>query len=93
MYTKKQHIIRKTTIVVASFLIGIVSTVFAAATYDATIQSRATSMFNAIKSNADVMDPRDVSSYYTLVHLNILSLIQVLTSLDTSITAEIEATA
>jgi len=92
MYTKKQHIVRKTIIVSVSFLLGIVSTVIAAATYDANIQTRATKMFNTIKSNASTLATADQQAYYTLVHLNIQSLIQVLTSVDSSLMLELGTT-
>ncbi len=89
MHTKKQHIVRKTIIVSVSFLLGIVSTVIAAATYDANIQTRATKMFNTIKSNASTLATADQQAYYTLVRLNIQSLIQVLTSVDSSLMVEL----
>ena len=92
MHTKKQHIVRKTIIVSVSFLLGIVSTVIAAATYDANIQTRATKMFNTIKSNASTLATADQQAYYTLVHLNIQSLIQVLTSVDSSLMVELGST-
>ena len=65
MHTKKQHIVRKTIIVSVSFLLGIVSTVIAAATYDANIQTRATKMFNTIKSNANTLATADQQAYYS----------------------------
>ena len=92
MHTKKQHIVRKTIIVSVSFLLGIVSTVIAAATYDANIQTRATKMFNTIKSNASTLATADQQAYYTLVRLNIQSLIQVLTSVDSSLMLELGTT-
>ena len=89
MHTKKQHIVRKTIIVSVSFILGIVSTVIAAATYDANIQTRATKMFNTIKSNASNLAEADQKAYFTLVHLNIQSLMQVLTSVDASLDIEL----
>jgi len=89
MHTKKQHIVRKTIIVSVSFILGIVSTVIAAATYDANIQTRATKMFNTIKSNASTLATADQQAYYTLVRLNIESLIQVLMSVNSSLDIEL----
>ena len=85
MYTKKQHIVRKTLIVLLSFTGGIITTVLASAVYDANVQSRANTIFSTIKSNATTMDPLDTTSYYTLVRMNIKSLIQVLTLVDENV--------
>ena len=89
MYTKKQHIVRKTIIVSLSFILGFASAVFAAATYDANVQSRAAAMMKTIKSNASTLAPVDQTAYYTLVRLNIESLIQVLMSVNSSLDVEI----
>lgn len=89
MFTKKQHIVRKTIIVSVSCILGILTTVFAAATYDANIQSRAGAMLKSIRSNASTLAPSEKVAYYTLVHNNIQSLIQVLTGVDTNVSAEI----
>ena len=89
MYTRKQHILRKSMIILVSFVFGIVTTVIAAATYDANIQARADKIFATIKSNASSMDPLDVTSYYTLVRINIASLMQVLTVVDDGIAVQL----
>ena len=92
MYSTKQHIVRKSLIVLVSFIWGIATTVLASAFYDANVQSRATKMFTAITNNANQLDPKDVPTYYNLVHLNIQSLMQVLTSVDTSVMAALSQT-
>lgn len=89
MHNKKQHIVRKTIIVLGSFVFGIVGTVIAAATYDANIQNRVSSMMKSIRTNASTLAPTDTASYYTLVHLNIQSLLQVLTSVDQNLMVEL----
>lgn len=89
MHTKKQHIVRKTIIISVSFILGIVSTVIAAATYDANIQTRATKIFDAIENNAKNFTEIDKKAYYTLVRLNIQSLIQVLGIVDKTLMIEL----
>ena len=49
-------------------------------------------MFAAITNNASKLDPLDVQNYYSLVHLNIQSLIQVLTSVDASVMTALSQT-
>jgi hypothetical protein len=85
MYAKNQHIAKKVTIAIVSFTLGIFTTVFASAVYDTNIQNRANTIFSTLKSNASNMDPLDISSYYTLVRMNIKSLMQVLTLVDENI--------
>ncbi len=89
MYTRKQHIIRKAIITLVTFTGGVISTVIASAIYDASIQSRATTILATIDSNASTMDPIDVVSYYTLVHMNIESLMQVLSVVDNTLTEKL----
>jgi hypothetical protein len=88
-YSKKQHITRKAIIICLAFAWWMISTVLAAAVYDANIQSRATAILATIDSNASAMDPMDVVSYYTLVHMNIESLMQVLSVVDSSLTEKL----
>lgn len=89
MYTKKQHIARKTIIILITFVWGVITTVLATGVYDTNVQSRANAMVDTIKSNASTMDPLDVSSYYSLVRMNISSLMQVLTVVDGKVAIEL----
>lgn len=89
MYTKKQHIIRKSLIIGSSFLLGIATTAIAAAVYDANIQSRADAMFATIESNAHTISASDRPAYYSLVRMNISSLIQVLTLVDDKVSTKL----
>ncbi len=88
-YTRKQQFLRKGFIFFLSFTCGIISTVVAAAVYDANVQSRANTIFNSIQSIAGTLDESDVPSYYNLVRMNIASLIQVLTLVDTKVALEL----
>ncbi|MBX9808907.1 hypothetical protein K2X92_00775 [Candidatus Gracilibacteria bacterium] len=88
MYQAK-HIIRKSVIVGLSFAVGVVSTVFAAATYDISVQTRANTIFDVIKKNASTMDQSDSIAYYNLVRLNIKSLVEVFSVVDASIVGEL----
>lgn len=87
MYIKKHHLIKKS-IVLASFFVCIIASTFAAVTYDSTIQSRAATLLSTIKANAQKISPLDTSSYYSLLRLNIKSLMQVLTLVDEGIVSE-----
>ena len=49
-------------------------------------------MFNTIKSNASNLAEADQKAYFTLVHLNIQSLMQVLTSVDANLMLELGTT-
>jgi len=88
-YTRKQQFLRKGFIFILSFTCGIATTVLAAAVYDATVQSRANTIFNSIQSVAGTLDESDVPSYYNLVRMNISSLIQVLRLVDVKVAAEL----
>lgn len=66
-----------------------ITTVLATGVYDTNVQSRANAMVDTIKSNASTMDPLDVSSYYSLVRMNISSLMQVLTVVDGKVAIEL----
>lgn len=66
-----------------------ITTVLAAAVYDANIQSRANKIFDTIRSNASIMDPLDIPAYYSLVRMNVASLMQVLTLVDDKIDIEL----
>jgi hypothetical protein len=68
------------------------STVLAAAVYDASVQSRANTIFDVIKNNASTMNQSDSTAYYNLVRLNIKSLVEVLTAVDGKILTEIGST-
>ncbi|MBX9808908.1 hypothetical protein K2X92_00780 [Candidatus Gracilibacteria bacterium] len=92
MYSKKQHIARKTIITCLAFAGGMISTVLAAAVYDANVQSRANTIFDVIKKNASTMDQSDSTAYYNLVRLNIKSLVEVLTAVDGKILTELGST-
>lgn len=48
-------------------------------------------MMKSIKTNASTLAPADASAYYTLVHLNIQSLLKVLISVDEGLLAEISS--
>lgn len=85
MYTKKQHIMRKSLIIVTSFVLGVATTAIAAAVYDANIQSRADAMLATIRSNASTLSPADTPAYYSLVRSNIQSLIAVLNTVDSAL--------
>lgn len=87
MYTKKQHIISKSLIIIASFVLGVTTTAIAASVYDASIQSRADAMIATIKSNASTLNPADAPAYYSLVRANIQSLISVLKTVDNGLVA------
>ncbi len=89
MFTRKQHIVRKTLIVATSFLMGATLTLFAASVYDASVQTRATKIFESIKTNASSMNQADSMAYYSLVRMNIKSLIEVLTLVETNLSGEI----
>ena len=82
MYTKKQHIVRKSLIIITSFALGVATTAIAAAVYDASIQSRADAMLSTIRSNASTLSSVDRPAYYGLVRSNIQSLISVLNAVD-----------
>lgn len=82
MHTKSRKALRIGMITSISFISGIIVTIVAAATYDATIQSRALKMLTAIKSNAQELSPEDAGAYYSLVRENIKSLIAVLSEVD-----------
>jgi hypothetical protein len=85
MFTRKQHIVRKTLIVATSFLMGATLTLFAASVYDASVQTRATKIFESIKTNASSMNQADSMAYYSLVRMNIKTLIEVLTLVETNL--------
>ena len=85
MYTKKQHIMRKSLIVVSAFVLGVATTALAAAVYDANIQSRADAMLATIRSNASTISASDRPAYYSLVRSNIQSLISVLNTVDSTL--------
>lgn len=81
--------VRKTIITLITFVWGMITTVLAAAVYDANIQSRANKIFDTIRSNASIMDPLDIPAYYSLVRMNVASLMQVLTLVDDKIDIEL----
>ena len=89
MFTRKQHIVRKTLIIASSFVMGATLTLFAASAYDASVQTRATKIFESIKSNAATMNDVDSAAYYTLVRMNIKTLIEVLSLVETNLSGEI----
>lgn len=89
MYTKKQHIVRKTIITCLAFVWGMTSTVLAVAVYDANVQSRANIIVDIIKTNANTLSQSDTSAYYALVRMNIKTLIEVLNQVDQKLVEEL----
>ena len=89
MYTKKHHIVRKTIITCLAFAWGMTSTVLAVAVYDANVQSRANTIVDVIKSNANTLSQSDASAYYALVRMNIKTLIEILNQVDHKLVEEL----
>ena len=88
MCTRKIQYIKKNIIFILLISVSIVITTFATVVYDSTIQNRAITLMNTIKTNAEKLSLSDSTSYYSLIRLNIKSLMQVLTLVDEGIALE-----